>query len=157
MINLFFSNIAQAKEYKAKVLYNHNGDTITVKINNKERVRLIGIEAHKMGQGSLAEEGQLYLEKLIKNKEVILETDSQERDQFGRLLAYVYLDKQLINAQIVKEGFARVYVVTPNTKYSEEISKAQTIARNLGKGIWYQKAVNGEVNNPNTITRARYI
>ena len=83
LINLFFSNIAQAKEYKAKVLYNHNGDTITVKINNnKERVRLIGIEAHKMGQGSLAEEGKLYLEKLIKNKEVILETDSQERDQF---------------------------------------------------------------------------
>lgn len=154
LVNLIVCNVVQAKQYKAKVLYNHNGDTITVDINeHHERVRLIGIEAHKMGQGSLAEEAQLYLEKLTKNKDVILETDVEERDQFGRLLAYVFVDNKLINTEIVKEGYAKVYPVQPNVKYSDEISKAQALARNLGKGIWYEKTVNGVKNNPNVITK----
>jgi micrococcal nuclease len=106
-----------------------------------------------MGQGSLAEEAQLFLEKLTKDKEVIIETDIQERDQFGRLLAYIYLDKKLINTEIVKEGFAKVYPVPPNVKHSDDISKAQIEARSLGKGIWYQKSINGEENNPDKITK----
>lgn len=151
---LLITKPSYSKQFKGKVLYNHNGDTITAQINDKkERIRLIGIEAHKMGQGSLAEESQLFLEKLTKNKDIIIETDTQERDQFGRLLGYIYVDNKFINAEIVKEGFAKVYTVPPNIKYSEQISKAQIEARNLGKGIWYQKSINGEENNPNKIVK----
>jgi micrococcal nuclease len=144
---------ANARIYTGKVLYNHNGDTLTVEINGKaERVRLIGIDSQKIGKGALSEEAQLFLEKMTKGKTIKIDTDIQERDQFQRLLGYAYVDGKFINQELLKEGFATIHVVAPNVKYLDSLGKAQKSAREMGKGIWYTKELNGPQNNPNVIT-----
>jgi len=69
------------------------GDTI--KLTNGEEVQLIGIktpEDEKMGQE--ATEFVNDLTEFCQENKVILEFDVEKRDKYGRLLAYVYCEKQ---------------------------------------------------------------
>jgi endonuclease YncB( thermonuclease family) len=52
-------------------------------------------------------------DRLLRERWVELEFDTQERDQYGRLLAYVYVRGQMVNAPLVKEGCARVAAFPP--------------------------------------------
>lgn len=110
-----------------------DGDTI--ELENGIKVRYIGINAPEEGQ-SFYEEAKILNSLLVENKNVSLEYDVQKYDQNGRLLAYVFLDDLFINLQIVKEGMAFVYIVTPNSKYSAEFMKAQKEAQEKGLGLW---------------------
>lgn len=58
------------------------------------------------------------------------ELDAQERDQYGRLLAYVWLAPprdtseaevraKMFNAPLLIEGYAQVLTVPPNVKYAD--------------------------------------
>src|SRR5881394_4096428 len=50
---------------------------------------------------------------------VSLELDAEQRDRYGRLLAYVWLDERtLFNAEIVRAGYATAYTVAPNVRYA---------------------------------------
>lgn len=71
-------------------------------------------------------------------KEIQLEFDETNKtDRYGRLLAYVFVDGMLLQETLVREGLARVaYVKEPNTKYLEELKKAQEKAKNESLGIW---------------------
>ncbi|MCJ7989469.1 thermonuclease family protein [Priestia sp. OVS21] len=60
----------------------------------------------------------------------------QERDQYGRLLGYVWIDNELYNEELLAKGLARVAVFPPNTKYVDEFKKIQEQARKSEKGIW---------------------
>ncbi|NEQ28022.1 MAG: thermonuclease family protein, partial [Microcoleus sp. SIO2G3] len=67
---------------------------------------------------------------------VFLEPDKQEKDSFGRWLAYVWYDGKLLNEQLVKEGYVLSAPRSPNDKYDERIARAQEYARIMGYGIW---------------------
>lgn len=126
-----------AKDYTGKVLSNHDGDTLTVTINDKkEKVRLLGVDTAEMAQGYWGKEAQKFTEKLTKGKEVKLETDIQERDKYGRLLAYVYIDGVSLNEELLKEGYAQLLTYSPNVKYVDKFKDLQSNARNSNKGIW---------------------
>jgi endonuclease YncB( thermonuclease family) len=45
--------------------------------------------------------------KLVQGQTVRLELDVQERDRYGRLLAYVYVGDTMVNAELVAQGYAR--------------------------------------------------
>ncbi len=65
---------------------------------------------------------------------VHLEFDVQQRDRYGRLLAYVYLkDGTFANAWLVEQGYAQVMTVPPNVKYQDLFLKLQREAR---RGLW---------------------
>lgn len=116
-----------------------------------ERVRLIGIEAPDLRQQPWGGAARNYLEQLLgttSNQQlvlqpVLLEADVQEKDSFGRWLAYVWQDGVLINEQLVKEGHALAAPRSPNNKYDDRLIYAQEYARIMGYGIW----------NPNTPLR----
>ncbi len=110
-----------------------DGDTI--ELENGIRVRYVGINAPEEGQ-SFYEEAKILNSLLVENKNVRLEYDVQKYDRNGRLLAYVFIDDLFINLQIVKEGLAFVYVVSPNSKYSADFLKAQKEAQENGLGLW---------------------
>lgn len=53
--------------------------------------------------------------QLIRNGRLTLEFEQgNQRDAYGRLLAYVYTDGQSVQEVLLKEGFARVaYIMNP--------------------------------------------
>jgi len=67
---------------------------------------------------------------------VRLELDVQERDQFGRLLAYVYFGDMMVNAELVAQGYAQVMTIPPNVRHQDLFLKLQREARLLQVGLW---------------------
>ncbi|MCL6478529.1 MAG: thermonuclease family protein [Peptococcaceae bacterium] len=120
-----------------------DGDTFEI-INRgkKERVRLIGVDTpESVKPGTEVEpfaiEASNYTKKLIEGKLVRLEFDVQERDKYGRLLAYVYLeDGSLLNARLLEEGLAAIFTVPPNVRMADTFLQIQRKARAGKKGIW---------------------
>ncbi|MFH1593177.1 MAG: thermonuclease family protein [Candidatus Omnitrophota bacterium] len=130
-------------------------DGDTVELENRERVRLIGIDTPEAWFSSKLERDAKRTKKdyktiitmgiaaskftraLAEKKIVRLEFDAEKKDRYGRLLAYVYLpDGRMLNAELVKEGYAQVYTFPPNVKYVELFSKMQREARESNRGFW---------------------
>jgi len=130
-------------DYSAMVLDNYDGDTLTVKINGKkEKVRLLGVDTAEMAQGFWGREAKKFTESLTSGKQVRLETDVQERDRYGRLLAYVYVGKNFVNLELIKNGYAQLLTYSPNVRYVDAFQNAQKDAREAKRGIWGANGLN---------------
>lgn len=101
-----------------------DGDTIHVLIDGEEfPVRYIGIDTPEVQYnewfGKEARDANI---ELVAGKEVLLEKDVSETDQFDRLLRYVYLlDGTFVNAELVRMGFAVAKAYPPDTKYHAQL------------------------------------
>ncbi len=102
-----------------------DGDTVII---DGESVRLLGIDADERGYPCY-DEAKDRIEELILNKEVKLEKDREDKDQYGRYLRYIFLNRKNINLQLVKEGLAVSRFSPQNVKYKQEILNAGQKAR----------------------------
>jgi micrococcal nuclease len=107
------------------------------------KIRLIGVDApesrktFKKEVGYFGKEAKTYLTNLLSGKRVRLEYDLNRTDQFGRTLAYVYLqDGTFVNAELVKNGFAMTMTVPPNVKFADLFVKLEIEARENNRGLW---------------------
>lgn len=107
------------------------------------KVRLIGVDAPEMHsngkklKGLYGEESTVYLTRLIGGKKVRLEYDVSRHDQYGRTLAYVFLDDgTFVNENLIRNGYAMVMTVPPNIKYAETFTDLAGKARKHKKGLW---------------------
>jgi len=86
-----------------------DGDTFIT--NRGDRVRLIGVDAPELPtiEGI---KSKMYLDKLIDDKVIILKEDeiSNNKDKYGRLLRYVYLDKKDVNLHMIRSRYAKPYL-----------------------------------------------
>lgn len=133
-----------------------DGDTL--KLENGERVRLIGIDtpethespklyrdARKSGQDAaviqaLGKKSAVFAKKLVEGKRVRLEFDVEKNDRYGRLLAYVFLkDGTFVNAEIVKQGYASPYTFPPNVRYVDMFLSLYKEARENKRGLWREQ------------------
>ncbi len=115
------------------VTYVVDGDTFT--LDSGERVRLIGMDTPEMGEDYYAEATE-HLTALILNKQVELEGDVSNRDQYGRLLRYVWIDGIMVNTELVRSGLAESKSYDPDTKYQDILDEAEDGARDARLGIW---------------------
>ncbi len=99
-----------------------DGDTIVVE--GGYHIRLLGIDADERGYPCY-QSAKENLEKLVLNKKVKLEKDITDVDKYGRCLRYIFLGKENINLELVKEGLAVARFYQPNVKYQQEIQKAE--------------------------------
>ena len=119
-----------------------DGDTIHVRIGARvEKVRYIGVntpEAHHPTRGEEpgGREAAQVNRRLVEGQAIRLELDVQERDRYGRLLAYVWVGDLMINAELVRLGYAQVMTIPPNVRYQEVFLKLQREAREAGRGLW---------------------
>jgi micrococcal nuclease len=121
----------------AQVVSVHDGGTITVLIDGrKEQVRLIGIDAPELDQKPWGPQASDALALFVENKTVRLETDITVRDQYKRLLAYVFIDDIFVNLEMISQGQAVLYTIPPNIAHVEELRLAQDEARQKGYGVW---------------------
>ncbi|PIV09055.1 hypothetical protein COS31_04970 [Candidatus Roizmanbacteria bacterium CG02_land_8_20_14_3_00_36_15] len=77
-----------------------DGDTFDT--NDGERIRLFEIDAPEYPKGCMGVDAKARLETLILNKKVAIE--KIKKDNFGRILGYIYLDKLLLNEVLTEEG-----------------------------------------------------
>lgn len=119
------------KKAKVKVWYVIDGDSL--KLRSGENIRLLGINAPGLNE-PFGDKAQERLQKLVQDKEVELEFDPQGlRDQYGRLLAYVWIDNILVNELLIKEGLAEVIAeeIQKDFKYKARFLEAQDLAQEL--------------------------
>jgi micrococcal nuclease len=72
----------------------------------------------------------------VGGRQIRLELDVQVRDRYGRLLAYVWAGEVMVNAELVRRGYAQVMTIPPNVRYQELFLKLQREARQAGRGLW---------------------
>lgn len=131
-----------AKTLVGQVVSIVDGDTIKVRIGeHAETIRYIGVNAPELHHPTKGEEpgGREAAEvnrNLVDSQPVRLELDVQERDRYGRLLAYVYVGDMMINAELVAQGYAQVMTIPPNVRHQEMFLKLQREARLLQIGLW---------------------
>ena len=120
-----------------------DGDTIRVLLDGgrTERVRYIGIdtpESVKPGTPvqCFAKRASHFNASLVSGRQVMLKTDAEERDRYGRLLAYVYADGRFVNRELVARGYARTLTIPPNVAHADEFARLARRAREAGVGLW---------------------
>ena len=104
-----------------KVIRVIDGDTF--EIENGDKVRMIGIDAPELKDNE-GLESKNHLKLLIENKYVSLIKDEKNnnKDFFGRLLRYVYLEDSDVNLKMIEDGYANVYTKFKFTKSKEYIN-----------------------------------
>ncbi len=113
-----------------------DGDTIGVIYNGlHESVRLVGIDTSETGEAFSAE-ATAALSRLVGGKTVRLEFDVVRRDQYDRLLAFVWVGSTNANAEMLRLGLATLYTVPPNVMYVEVLEAAQDEAQAARRGMW---------------------
>jgi micrococcal nuclease len=109
--------------------------------------RLIGIDAPDMGQEPWGKQAKQRLEELIgtpSKDDVSIEFDGTEADKFGRKFVYLWKDGQLLNEQLLKDGYVLANMRSPSslsnpisgTKYRDRFLRGSQYARIMGVGIW---------------------
>ncbi len=125
-----------------------DGDTVRVDINGEtESLRLILIDTPETRDPNNpvecygAEATQFTKSVLPPGTTVYLERDISDRDRFGRMLRYVWLEGDdggayLFNEALVREGYAVLYTYPPDVKYVDRIRAAQQAAVQEEAGLW---------------------
>lgn len=136
-------NKEPSSEIKTTVSRVVDGDTFIATIAGvEERIRLIGIDApesvHPDDQLN-SEMGRIasqYTKELLTGKDIHLELDVQERDHYGRILAYAYLGDQMVNKVLLSAGMAQLATYPPNVRYVDEFRVLEQVARENRVGLW---------------------
>jgi len=117
------------------VLVTHVIDGDTVEIEGGYRVRYIGIDTPEKGEPYYWEASEAN-RNLVEGKKVRLEKDVENKDKYGRLLRYVWVDNMMVNAELVRLGYAYSYSYPPNIKYQTYFLQLEEEAREHKRGLW---------------------
>ena len=140
-----------------------DGDTIVVDITGRtdgpgagaaplgpdQRVRLLGIDTPESVDprrpvGCFGKEASAAASAFTQGQEVRLVADIEEVDGFDRLLRYVYLGDEMVNARLVVNGYATVFTYPPNVRHADLFVELQREAREAERGLWSPGTCNGE-------------
>ena len=111
-----------------------DGDTIH--LTNGDKIRLLGINSPEVGYCYYKEAGD-YLSALIGKSKITMKSDAtnQDKDRYGRLLRYIYVDGEMLNIKMVEDGYAEYMKAYPII-YSLEFAEAEKVAKDSSKGMW---------------------
>ncbi len=152
-INKSIIEPSSIKTIETKVVRTIDGDTIEVELNGKiEKVRLIGVDTPETHHPTkpvepYGMEAENYTRSQLDGKTIYLEMDVQERDKYGRILAYVWLSQpdkindaeistKMFNAHLLLDGYAQLLTIPPDVKYADYFTRYQSQAREQNKGLW---------------------
>src|SRR4030042_1369064 len=110
-----------------------DGDTFV--LANGQTVRLIGINTPETGEPG-ADIAKDMLTRLVLNKTVMLESDVSDKDDYKRLLRYVYIGDISVNAELIRIGCAEMRFYPPDTLYRAEYKKLEDNAIRNKFGLW---------------------
>jgi micrococcal nuclease len=148
-------NPAAPETLNARVSEVVDGDTIEVELpdGRDEDVRYIGIDTPETAKPGTpgecgGEQAQRVNERLVGGREVTLRLGEERRDDYGRLLAYVYVPgaarggeplggaELFVNAGLVRRGLARTLTIPPNDDFAPLFARLAAQAGRTGRGLW---------------------
>ena len=125
-------------------------DGDTVELTDGRLVRYIGIDTPEVRRREdhrwvvhpepFGVEAMDANKRLVQGKRVRFEYDIETHDRYGRILAYVYVDGRMVNAQLVEDGDARVLTIPPDVKYADRFRRLADDARRAHRGVWADAA-----------------
>jgi micrococcal nuclease len=138
------SEQAVNRGFDAKVNRVIDGDTLEIIYgdNKKETIRLLLVDTPETVHPTtpvqpFGPEASQYAKDTLADKKVQIELDVSDRDKYGRLLAYVWIEDRMFNELLLEQGLARVaYIYPPNVKYVDQFRDVQKKAQLAGMGIW---------------------
>lgn len=117
-----------------------DSDTIEVSpmVQGVEDVRLIGVDTPEVfgGEEPCGPEASAFTKEQLTDAKVQLEFDEEKTDRFDRALAYVYMDGEMFNETLVREGYAEVATFPPNIKYEDLFIAAEEEAKAAEVNLW---------------------
>jgi len=115
-----------------------DGDTF--ELASGEKVRLIGVNTPEIhGQTEhYGKEAAAFAERELTGRSVYLFRDVSDRDRYGRLLRYVFVegDEVMFNERLLREGYAQVMTVSPDVLFADAFVALQREARARQAGLW---------------------
>ena len=143
IIYALFSFLPEEKE-KVILLECIDGDTAHFEVNGKdEKVRFLAINTPEVDTDPeksepFGEAAASYTCKALKEAdEITLEFDEKaDRDHYGRLLAWVFVDGRLLQEELISKGYAEVKYIYDDYRYVEELRLAQKKAEAEKAGMW---------------------
>lgn len=155
-----FANIGVSAE-EIEVTFNKcvDGDTAKFMYNNEViTTRFLAIDTPEsvhptIGEEEYGKEASEYTCNKLKNADkIVLEFDdnSNKTDKYNRYLAWVFVDGNLLQKDLIKEGYAEVAYLYGDYKYTEELEVAQEIAKDNKIGIWSLEDTSTPVNKETT-------
>jgi micrococcal nuclease len=112
-------------------------DGDTVELFNGTVLRYVGVTAPEEGE-DFAEEATKLNQSLVEGKEIKLEYDNYTSDKFGRILAYVIVDRKNVSIELVRKGMAELVIYQKRKPfiYQVQLLEAQEEAKKKNLGIW---------------------
>jgi micrococcal nuclease len=126
---------------EARVVFVADGDTVRCVYRGRlEWVRLLRINTPEKDRRGYSGARAL-LRRLVEKKTVLLEFEDPgrpERDQYGRLLGYLFREEVNVNVEMVRAGWSRFWKKYGEGRYAAEFRQAESEARGAGRGLWAQ-------------------
>jgi len=119
-----------------------DGDTVEVRLEGAEEdVRYIGVDTPETVKPDepvqcFGPQASAFNHRLVEGRRVRLVFGEERRDVYGRLLAYVYLGKRFVNAELLRRGLARTLTIPPNDRFAEGFKRLEIAAARAGRGLW---------------------
>ena len=124
-----------------------DGDTII--LTDKTHVRYIGMNTPEIANAFFKKKGECFgneatqeNKKLVEGKTIKMQKDVSDIDKYGRKLRYVWVPSTssgqavFVNDILVKEGYAKVDTVPPDTKYQTQFKLSAIEAEINQRGLW---------------------
>ena len=128
---------------EVRVLRAVDGDTSLVQDpgGSTERIRYIGVDTPESVKPNApvdcyGHEASEFNKRLVTGKTVRLVPDHEPYDKYGRSLAFVYVGDTLVEAELLKNGYARTLEIEPNTSKASYFAKLERVAIRTKKGLW---------------------
>lgn len=120
-----------------------DGDTAKFIVNQETRtVRFLAIDTPETKKPNTpvqkyGPEASAFTCNQLKNAQKIsLEFEKTRTDKYNRLLAWVFVDDELLQEKIVAEGLAKVSYLYAKYKYTESLKLAEMEAKNKKLNLW---------------------
>ena len=142
---IIFTISIDAKEMKVKFSKCVDGDTAKFIYKEEEiTARFLAVDTPETkhptkGEEPYGKEASEYTCERLKNAEnITLESDedSDEKDKYERYLVWVFVDGELLQKELVRNGLASVAYLYGDYKYTNELEEVEQIAEDEKIGIW---------------------
>ena len=155
IILLLFPSTVYAKKIEVKLDKCIDGDTASLIINkNKEKVRFLAIDSPEIDTNeAYSNEAKEFTCNLLTNaKRIYIEYDdnSDKKDKYDRVLAWVWADKKLVQSEIVKNGYAKVAYLYADYKYTKDLLEFENSAKVNKLNIWSENTPKEKSKNKTT-------
>lgn len=149
IIFILFTIPALAGQYPVTKVV--DGDTIDVIYQGKkERIRMLCVDTpesvhpDRSKNTPMGEAASRYTKSRLTGEEVDLEFEAKKRGKYGRLLAYVILDGENFNVELVEKGWSPYYTKYGGSeRHHSEFMAAEQSAKDQKLNIW-STAASGE-------------